>query len=776
MRTRLLIAIALISLGLVSCMKKTRIGRLNSGNTAEVLPDYGNPATPSAECPNGVGLTLTPPSNANYRVNETSTFNVTASGCKYGYRLSYDNENRNFGDSTTVLAAASFPKTFTAAGRAVVSARVSVLNLNQQPVREFPISISVIVNEALPLVCPSANIMIPRSVSGDYDYAFNLQPSRPSIITGITGSASDFISASPTLSTTPSQSIQGNIVVKGRNGTLSFAIKDANNVTATCSVIIRKDIFGVTLDFNGDRILDDATLVRLSDGTYQLQISYTQFVGATKINSIIPATGFLATEFYEWMTAGDLNGDSRPDLIFFRREGNPAVGKLKIARSRGGTVGGADLAYDFSDLSGQWASDRLLQFAWLDAEASPPRIVGNIGNQFYTSRIENTMVSNPEPLTYSMSLTATLRDPLVGGGSMVTLTSQGLGHCSVISCGPLDSNNRCISSISQVLGDVKSNYQSNVSNYVINRPEKSLVAASCDLGRQPPVTYQEVVIPASVPPPPPAPPTPPLPAHCLAGEVSGGEVVDQGPYRIHKFRNIGVTPLTLNRNCAVDLLVVGGGGGGGVGRASGGGGAGGLIHQSGYRFSSAGTYQVTVGSGGAANANGGNSSVSNLVVALGGGKGGGGQGQSNQGGTGGSGGGAGFKNNCSVGAGTSGQGNAGGCARSGNWIAGGGGGGAAGAGTAGGCSGASVGTVCGGNGGAGLSLDISGVSATYAGGGGGNGQGVGGAAGAGGGGRGGVNGGAGANGVANTGGGGGAASGAGGSGVVILRYLRQVTR
>ena len=500
MRTRLLIAIAMISLGLVSCMKKTRIGSLNSGNTAEVLPDYGNPATPSAECPNGVGLTLTPPSNANYRVNETSTFNVTASGCRYGYRLSYDNENRSFGDSTTVLAAASFPKTFTTAGPAVVSARVSVLNLNQQPVREFPISISVIVNEALPLVCPSANIMIPRSVSGDYDYAFNLQPSRPAIITGITGSDSDFISASPTLSTTPSQSIQGNIVVKGRNGTLSFAIKDANNVTSTCSVQFRKDIYGVTLDFNGDGILDDAALIRQLDGSYQLQISYTQYSGATKINSIIPATGFLATEFYEWMIAGDLNGDSRPDLIFFRRDGNnPTVGKFKVARSRGGSVGGTDLAYDFSDLTGQWASDRLLQFPWLDGGASPARIVGKIGSQFYTSRIENNMVSNPEPLTYSMSLTATLRDPLVGGGSIVTLTLQGLGHCSVISCGPLDSNNRCISSISQVLGDVKPNYQSNVSNYVINRPDKSLVAASCDLGRQP-VTYQEVVIPASVPP------------------------------------------------------------------------------------------------------------------------------------------------------------------------------------------------------------------------------------------------------------------------------------
>ncbi len=774
MKTRLLIAIALISLGLVSCMKKTRIGSLNIGNGAEVLPDYGNPATPSTECPNGVSLTLTPPSNANYRVNETSTFNVTASGCKYGYRLSYDNENRNFGDSTTVLAAASFPKTFTTAGPAVVSARVSVLNQNQQPVREFPISISVIVNEALPLECPSANIMIPQSVSGDYHYAFTLQPSRPAIITGITGSAPDFISASPTLSTTPSQSIQGNIVVKGRNGTLSFAIKDANNVTATCSVQIRKDIYGVTLDFNGDGILDDAALVRLSDGSYQLQISYTQFAGATKVTSIIPATGFLSAEFYEWMIAGDLNGDSRPELIFFRREGNPGVGKFKIARSRGGSVGGTDLAYDFSDLPGQWANDRLLQFPWLDVGPSPARIVGKIGNQFYTSRIENNTVANPEPLTYSLSLTASPTTVTSGGSSTITLNSQGYRYCSVFSCAPVDSNNRCNGLVS-TLGAENIYYQSRLSNYVLRPNTKSLVAARCDLGG-PLVGYQEVLIQVSAPPTPPLPPAPPLPAHCLAGEVSGGEVVDQGPYRIHKFKNVGVTPLTLTRNCAVDLLVVGGGGGGGVGRASGGGGAGGVVYQSGYRFSAAGTYSVTVGAGGAANANGGNSSVNSLVVAVGGGKGGGGEGRSNQGGTGGSGGGAGFKNNCSVGAGTSGQGNAGGCARNGNWIAGGGGGGAAGVGTAGGCSGASVGTVCGGNGGAGVSYDISGASATYAGGGGGNGQGVAGAGGAGGGGRGGVNGGAGASGVANTGGGGGASSGAGGSGVVILRYFRSVVR
>ena len=80
---------------------------------------------------------------------------------------------------------------------------------------------------------------------------------------------------------------------------------------------------------------------------------------------------------------------------------------------------------------------------------------------------------------------------------------------------------------------------------------------------------------------------------------------------------------------SIEVLVVGGGGGGGKNYTGGGGGAGGLLYY-GSESPSAGTayavtpstpYTVTVGAGGALQANGGNSSF-DTVTALGGGAGG----------------------------------------------------------------------------------------------------------------------------------------------------------
>lgn len=226
----------------------------------------------------------------------------------------------------------------------------------------------------------------------------------------------------------------------------------------------------------------------------------------------------------------------------------------------------------------------------------------------------------------------------------------------------------------------------------------------------------------------------------------------------------------LGQNYTATYLIVAGGGGGGSGRG-GGGGAGGLLTGS-VTLSTATVYSITVGAGGAANANGVDSSGVGFT-ATGGGRGGGeaGYGVSLNGASGGSGGG-GAADTGTGGSGTSGQGFAGGTALIGlpNYLAGGGGGASAVGGNA--TSGAA------GNGGAGTASSITGSSVTYAGGGGGSGNsGTPGSGGAGGGGAGTVTAGAtGGAGTANTGGGGGGGAGtatrgtggAGGSGVVIL--------
>jgi hypothetical protein len=265
-------------------------------------------------------------------------------------------------------------------------------------------------------------------------------------------------------------------------------------------------------------------------------------------------------------------------------------------------------------------------------------------------------------------------------------------------------------------------------------------------------------------------------------------------YLIERFSGIGAhsftPPVPVGRaTLPLDILVVAGGGGGGsqIGATAvdaGGGGAGGLVIATAQAFP-AEPIAVTVGGGGARDANGADSSFASLV-ALGGGAGGGSPvavGANLPGTAGGSGGGGGttpddFESFGGAGlqpsSASGGFGNAGGSGGFVNWEGGGGGG----AGAPGVSAAAQPGA---GAGGAGLYFgdlfgDGYGASGWFAGGGGGGGEtGAIAAGGIGGGGQGSR--GSGNAGLANTGGGGGGANnstgGAGGSGVVLIRYLAR---
>ncbi len=242
-------------------------------------------------------------------------------------------------------------------------------------------------------------------------------------------------------------------------------------------------------------------------------------------------------------------------------------------------------------------------------------------------------------------------------------------------------------------------------------------------------------------------------------------------YVVHTFRTTGATTFTASVGLNIEYLVVAGGGGGGVGRAGGGGG-GGFVE--GAMALAAGSYTITVGTGGTAGSgdsqggDGSASSIAALVTTVGGGGGGGWI--TNTGRNGGSGGGA-SSGGAGPGQRTPGTATAGtGQNGSSNFDStyGGGGGGA------GGYAFAAVSRT----GGNGCQSQMSGVLTYYAGGGGaGSAGGSNSAGGLGGGGTGSVaNGTAAGSGTANTGGGGGGGEGptgpggAGGSGIVIIRY------
>jgi hypothetical protein len=172
----------------------------------------------------------------------------------------------------------------------------------------------------------------------------------------------------------------------------------------------------------------------------------------------------------------------------------------------------------------------------------------------------------------------------------------------------------------------------------------------------------------------------------IALSATGGTVVSTGGITYHVFTSSST--LTVTGAGTINYLLVGGGGGGGD-RHGGGGGAGGVV--SGRWNASVGNYTVTVGAGGQYGATdeggvtaygfpngcgtkGGDTSISGVNTAYGGG--GGGSYDGNPDGTVGSGGGGGGTSLPGV-AGTAGQGNSGG---SGSFPGGGGGGGAGGVG------------------------------------------------------------------------------------------------
>jgi len=255
--------------------------------------------------------------------------------------------------------------------------------------------------------------------------------------------------------------------------------------------------------------------------------------------------------------------------------------------------------------------------------------------------------------------------------------------------------------------------------------------------------------------------------------ASGGNISYYGDYKIHTFLSSGNFIVTYEEDYdySIEYLIVAGGGGGGAALvsycASGGGGAGGVVSGS-FSSLSRGAYTVVVGSGGAEDTNGSNSTF-NSQIAYGGGRGGN---TSHVGGNGGCGGGGGASRySGSKGPGTGSQGYNGGNYYYSSYYYVGIGGGGGGMGEIGQNAAQSVP----GRGGNGITSSITGSSVYYGGGGAGSQE-----LGPGTGGLGGGGGASNINGASNTGGGGAggrsggtgntAPGGTGGSGIVIIRY------
>jgi hypothetical protein len=264
--------------------------------------------------------------------------------------------------------------------------------------------------------------------------------------------------------------------------------------------------------------------------------------------------------------------------------------------------------------------------------------------------------------------------------------------------------------------------------------------------------------------------------------ATGGTVTPSGAYKIHTFTTTGNTNFILTSPASItaQVLVVGGGGSGGSAYVGGGGGAGGAVYNATFTIT-AGTYTVTVGTGGVRTTAGvgyvGPSGVNSSFSSITGTGGGGGGSYMNVAATNGGCGGGGPFNNGQFGTGSQGGNGAPyGTDGLGGYNCGGGGGGMGG--TAPTPSGVRP------SGGAGATYTVAGTAYTLAGGGGAGSDGQGGLGQAGGGlggngGGGGQTPSSGGDATPNTGSGGGGGGGnngslyggAGGSGIVIIAYL-----
>ena len=137
----------------------------------------------------------------------------------------------------------------------------------------------------------------------------------------------------------------------------------------------------------------------------------------------------------------------------------------------------------------------------------------------------------------------------------------------------------------------------------------------------------------------------------ITNTATGGTITTSGSYRIHSFTTVGNSTFTPSFSGTVQVLIVGGGGGG-ASNYGGGGGGGGVIYMPAVNVIAGTHYEIIVGTGGPSNTDGTSSSAFNAIAA-GGGTGGNQDANGYIGGCGGGGGGS--QNRINLGGGTSGN-------------------------------------------------------------------------------------------------------------------------
>lgn len=750
--------VAVVIFSTVGCMKKRRIG------TSDLQSNSSSPSDRDSICPGGVNVFIRPvQSQSSIMAGQRVKFEILASGCLYGYGVSVEGRFLPFNPGIQVdLTMPQTPEPARTEEFSIVAFDSSG-TVHRGPYQFDSIPFNVSAGSTVNLnFLPSQTISVEEKT-----VTFFINASEPISIQRIYSEEAGYIITPPPTPFTLSAGEWRQLTLqlsRGNGGSLGGVKFDysVNGVTRTAQLTVNHNICMASFedDFLGIG-RTQALTYRCADGLIRLPLNLSEQL----VSSWSVPTGYSLKDIMH----GRIDSDNKADLLFFATKTNePRKGYFFYGRSQASTAANSTGgSFNVVQCSGHWeAPSSTVIPNQFNLEARS----GGVSAKIYT--IQN------------------------GGVRYQSLLSVGDNSCSLGTVQLAPSST--FVSVSQEEADPGENFSvtwsaANITGFkcrlqkklvretawtlvgednlpasgstVVERTETEAITAStqyraiCTKTENGGVTTvgENLVRTVEV-------------KACqmqASGATSSEITADSKKYRVLTFSQVGDHSLSVSGNCNdTSVLVVAGGGGAGSGRAAGGGGGGGVLYSANFNFPSNGAYTVTVGAGGSPRTQGQNSSVSNLLVAIGGGRGGNGEGWgSKEGGSGGSGGGGGFKGGWGAGAGTSGQGHNGGNNRWGNWIAGGGGGGAGG----GGHGGHGNNRGSGGPGGPGRAFTIRGATEYFGGGGGGRGQHDASSGGAGGGGSGGREA-SGTAGAPGTGGGGGGSDGPGGSGIVIIRY------
>lgn len=386
--------VVVLGLGLSACMKKASraLRGINPGPAAVF-----NPMTPQtyqgAECPNGLQITVTPPTG-NIQAQSAASFSVSVTGCKYGYDIQVESGSTRAAMLPTTYSSDpnarryipythSFSQTFPSAGLGTV--RVSIFPRVSDSVPSYTqffygtTSVTVVGAPTYTCAVEPALFSVPAnstSVQRNFYITSTAPSSQNPQITNITGGT--------TTPTTPITLSANAVLVTLTQppGAIQFTVSAAGVQSVCSSQAVPVSTNQILGNFSGEfpsSKMDHFYLVPNPSGGRDIMMDYVDINGRY-VTTVLSAPLALA-DIPDSILAGDVDADGKDDVLLYK------AGVFKWMKSTGRT-GFAPI----SAFSPPWPANMLLtDFSFVPAaNGSSAMIRGTLGGQTYYSTISIT--------------------------------------------------------------------------------------------------------------------------------------------------------------------------------------------------------------------------------------------------------------------------------------------------------------------------------------------------------------------------------------------------